>query len=352
MNNIVLTSQVQQDEITEQLSNVFDYAFEGTTTTHVTTFDAPDQFGIGLIVGPSGSGKSTLLSRFGAIQQNEWNPDMAICSHFANATDAIDRLSAVGLNTIPAWMRPYHALSTGEKFRADVALSLRDGAVIDEFTSTIDRTVAKACSVAINRFVKQSRMKNIVFASCHYDIIDWLQPDWVFDTNTGALIAGRGSERRPEIDLEVLPCSSKIWPLFSKHHYLDGSINKSARCWVALWSGNLVGFTSALAFPNGNMKNAWREHRTVIFPDYQGLGIGVRLSDAIGKMFIDSGCRYFSKTSHPRMGGYRNNSQLWMPTSKNGKSRADYNPLKVTKEDGHKMKHVHRICFSHEYVGC
>lgn len=347
----MLTSTVKTDEITRQLSQSFDYEFTGTSVFSAPEMpDVPEKFGIGLIVGPSGSGKSTLLKRFGIEADITWKLDTAICSHFANADEAQTKLAAVGLNSIPAWMRPYQVLSTGEKFRADLARRLVNGAVVDEFTSVVDRNVAKACSYALRRYCDQQGLSNMVFASCHYDIIEWLQPDWVFDTNTGQLV-GRGSERRPQIKLEVVPCSSEAWTIFSKHHYLNHNLNKSARCWMVTWNDTLVGFSSALAFPNGNMKNAWREHRTVVLPDYQGLGIGVRVSDAVAQMFKDCGCRYFSKTSHPRMGGYRESSSMWKPTSKNKKARKDYDPTKKTKEDGHKMKHANRICFSHEFIG-
>jgi energy-coupling factor transporter ATP-binding protein EcfA2 len=349
MNDLV--SKVSLDDVTDAISAMFDYEFTGVSRfTPPIMPEVPSKFGLGLIVGPSGSGKSTLLNRFGSERKHSWFPDLAVASHFVDADDAAERLSAVGLNSIPSWLRPYHVLSTGERFRADLARSLYHNAVIDEFTSVIDRNVAKACSVALRRYVDKKELRNIVLASCHYDIIEWLQPDWVFDTSTGHL-AGRGAVQRPRIELEVLPTSASIWPIFRPHHYLDGGINKSARCWIAVWNGVPIGFASALRFPNGNFNNGWREHRTVILPDYQGLGFGVRLSDAVAKIFVTDGCRYFSKTAHPRLGEYRNASPLWKPTSKNRKARADYNSSHGTKEDGHKHKHISRVCYSHEYIG-
>lgn len=348
----MINSTVKVDEITKKLSQSFDYEFTGTSQFDVPQMpNIPIKFGIGLIVGPSGSGKSTLLKQFGTEGIVTWHSDKAICSHFATAEEAQSRLSAVGLNSIPTWMRPYHVLSTGEKFRADLARRLSNNAVVDEFTSVVDRNVAKSCSYALRRYCDQQKLNGMVLASCHYDIIEWLQPDWVFDTNTGQLV-GRGFERRPEIKLEIIPCSSKAWAIFSKHHYLSHKINKSARCWLAVWNETPIGFSSALAYPSGTVKNAWREHRTVVLPDYQGLGLGVRISDAVAQMFKNQNCRYFSKTSHPRMGGYRELSPLWKPTSKNKKSRKDYYYSKTkTKEDGHKMQHAPRICYSHEFIG-
>lgn len=347
-----LVSEVLLDHVTDAISAMFDYEFDGKSKfTPPTMPEIPAQFGIGLIAGPSGSGKSTLLKQFGEERPAQWADHLSVASHFpGGAEDAAERLAAVGLNSIPTWLRPYRVLSTGEKFRADLAIRLCDGAVIDEFTSVVDRNVAKACSVALRRYVDKKAISNVVLASCHYDIVEWLQPDWVFDTNTGHL-AGRGSVQRPRIELEILPCTADIWPIFRPHHYLDGNINRSARCWVAIWEGVPIGFASALRFPNGNFNNGWREHRTVILPDYQGLGLGVRLSDAVAQVFIAEGYRYFSKTAHPRLGEYRNASALWKPTSKNKKARQDYSTSTRTKEDGHKHRHIDRVCYSHEYIG-
>ena len=146
----ILKSAVQQDEITKEISQAFDYEFNGETKFQVPYLpDLPSEFGIGLIVGASGSGKSTLLKKFGGEELIEWDENKAICSHFENAKVAQDKLSAVGFNSIPSWLRPYHVLSTGEKFRADLARRLKDGAIIDEFTSVVDRNVAKSCAYAI-----------------------------------------------------------------------------------------------------------------------------------------------------------------------------------------------------------
>lgn len=375
-----MKSYVKPDAITDELSRAFDYTFDGVTEFEPPVITALDRasyldgdFSIGLIVGPSGSGKSTILKDFGVEEQIDWSPDQAVCSHFKDAEDARERLSAVGFNTIPAWMRPYHLLSNGEQFRADLARRLKDGAVIDEYTSVVDRNVAKSCSYATRRYIDAKGLKKVIFATCHYDIVEWLQPDWVFDTATGQFTTRR-SLRRPEINMEIVPCSTKAWEMFSHHHYLSGDLNQSSRCYLALWNDIPVGFNAIISFPSGTVKNAWRGHRTVILPDFQGMGLGVRFSDAIGEILLAEGKRYFSKTAHPRLGGYRDASPKWRPTAYNGKDRKDYDRLV---EQGHltvprkgakqtpvpelkhnkkysydlMMKHKDRLCFAHEYVG-
>lgn len=348
---------VEQDEITKEISKSFDYEFNGESFFKVPKLPKlPDEFGIGLIVGPSGSGKSSLLSQFGKEECIEWDLNKAICSHFNNAQEAENRLSAVGFNSIPSWMRPYHVLSTGEKFRADLSRRLKNNAIIDEFTSVVDRTVAKSCSNAVRRYVDKENFKNIIIATCHYDIAEWLQPDWIFDTSTNRLIVGRGLVRRPKIELEILPCSIETWKMFCNHHYMSGNINKSSRCWIAIWEGKIVGFTATLPLPNGALKNAWREHRTVIMPDYQGLGLGVRLSDAIAEIHIQNNMKYYSKTAHKRLGEYRQSKPFWKATMHNMKDRNNSYSNSIKNNDNFYsndllQKHANRVCYCHEYIG-
>lgn len=355
-----MTCRVEQDDVTRSLSFSFDYQFNGLSFFSVPRFGpeyVPDAFSIGLIVGPSGSGKSTLISKFGTPSDIKWENCRAICSHFQNADDARERLSAVGLNSIPSWMRPYHVLSTGEKFRADLARRISDGAVVDEFTSVVDRAVAASCSNALRRYVDMKGIKRLVLASCHYDIVEWLRPDWWFDTAVHKLNCGRFL-RRTDIEIRIFPCDAKAWAMFRNHHYLSANLNHSSRCWLAVWREQPVGFSASLPFPTGTVKNGWREHRTVVIPEFQGLGIGTRLSDAVALLHVRQGLRYFSKTSHPTMGKYRDSSPLWRPTSKNHMNRLDYlitsnrhmsAPGIGKAENMH--KHANRICYSHEFTG-
>jgi ABC-type lipoprotein export system ATPase subunit/GNAT superfamily N-acetyltransferase len=347
---IKLKSVCDVDAITKEAVRAFDFEFDGTTVFESPRFSVPaEDFGIGLIVGASGSGKSTLLKALGGEDEIQWHRNRTVASHFASAADATERLCGVGLNSIPSWAKPFHVLSTGEKFRANLARALRDGACVDEFTSTVDRNVAAATSRAVSRLIRAKGIKRVVFASCHYDIIEWLEPDWVFDTTTGVFLPRGSLRRRPQIDLEIIPCGVEAWATFSAHHYLTGGINKSSRCWLAVWRNTPVAFMSAIAM--SAVPNAWRGHRTVVLPDYQGLGVGVRCSDAIAMMFKADGYRYYSKTAHPRMGEYRERSPLWKPTCKNRVIRKDYYSERVTKEDNYKNAHAERQCYSHEFIG-
>lgn len=352
-----LTSKVLLDEFTAHASKAFDYPFDGTTV-----FDGwqkppvPEEFSFGLIVGPSGSGKSTLLKEFGVDVTPKWNPEKAVVSHFKTPEEATERLTAVGFNSIPSWLRPYHCLSTGEKFRVDLARKLEHGAVIDEFTSVVNREVAKSASVAVSRFIKNKKLKNIVFASCHEDIEEWLNPEWVFNTSDGSYSIGRWLQR-PAIRLKIFRGTINQWEAFKHHHYLSKNVNNASNFYVGYWENKPIAFNATLYLPgkipplfDGDERPTYRASRTVILPDFQGLGIGVRFSDALGQIYLDQGLRFFSKTAHFRFGEYRQKVDWWRATSTNLKDRSKSRGNKSGKWD-HWHVDQKRICYSHEYIG-
>ena len=155
-------------------------------------------WGIGLIVGTSGSGKTSLGRQFfGEDKLHDlykgWDNtkpiiDCILPNGDFNQTTAA--LSSVGLGDVPSWLRPFNALSNGQQFRAGLARLVSeapDESVVDEFTSVIDRQIAKIGAMAFAKNWRKNKGKKVVLLSCHYDIVEWLQPDWVYDVNTKVL---------------------------------------------------------------------------------------------------------------------------------------------------------------------
>lgn len=319
---IVRESTVRKTPRVMQLEGIFDVPpSEKSAEQWTVDLQLPESWNVGLIVGASGSGKTTVARElFGnnIINGFEWSKDKSILDDFPkemSIKDICDLLSSVGFSSPPSWVRPFHVLSNGEQFRVNMARALvenKDIAVVDEFTSVVDRTVAQIGSAAIQKTVRKRNQKFIA-VSCHYDIAEWLEPDWIYQPATNEFAGGR-SLRRPEINLEVKRVHSSAWQLFRKHHYLNTSLNNSAVCFCAFWEGVPVAFTAVLHFPHPIRKNTKREHRTVCLPDYQGVGIGNAMSAYIGAMCKGLGWDFISSTSNPAMVKARAKSNLWKMT--------------------------------------
>jgi GNAT superfamily N-acetyltransferase len=167
----------------------------------------------------------------------------------------------------------------------------------------------------------------------------------VYDLNTNTIYSGRWLQR-PKITIKVYEGDHTAWEIFRKHHYLSGTLLGNSKCFLFFWKNLLVGFVATSTLPSGTVKKAYREHRLVVLPDYQGLGIGSTISEYTAKIMLSKGKRYFSRTSHYKMGEYRNKSDVWRPTSSNMTSAvAEQGTMKNwTSSDG-------RMCYSHEYIG-
>ena len=281
---------------------------------------------VGLVVGPSGSGKSSIgraLAGFVPHDVGGWPADAPIIEAIApgGAFDAATgALSAVGLGSVPSWLRPFHALSTGEQFRAGLARLLCDAperVVVDEFTSVVDRQIAK---VGAGAFAKAWRRGTgqVVLLSCHRDIIDWLEPDWVFDTASGAF--ARGSLwRRPRIDVQIWRTDWSLWPLFEPHHYLKLPRMICAQVYVATVAGAPVAHLAVS--PRFEIGNAVRACRMVVLPEWQGSGVGTRFLNAVCELQLRGRNRWRRKavtyfhTSHPGLAAALRRDPRWAQCS-------------------------------------
>jgi ABC-type dipeptide/oligopeptide/nickel transport system ATPase subunit len=150
-----------------------------------------DNWKIGIIVGRSGSGKTSISRQLfpdAYIRDFEYN-NKCVLDDFPQELETGEitkMLCSVGFASPPDWLKSYDCLSQGEKMRVDIARALclnRPLIVFDEFTSVVDREIAKVSAFAISKAVRRSS-KKFIAVTCHDDIIDWLQPDWVFCTDT------------------------------------------------------------------------------------------------------------------------------------------------------------------------
>jgi ABC-type glutathione transport system ATPase component len=194
---ITVTTPVVESPRVQQVRGLFDLPPEAVSRlewdVELPLHERP--WHVGLITGPSGCGKSTIARRLWPERlaaEGTWPEDASVLDRFPAALsikEITELLSAVGFSSPPAWLRPFRVLSTGQRFRVELALRLAaqpDLAVVDEFTSVVDRTVAQIGSAALARTVRR-RGQQFVAVTCHEDVIDWLQPDWVYYPGRGPL---------------------------------------------------------------------------------------------------------------------------------------------------------------------
>lgn len=167
------------------------------------------EWNVGLIVGGSGTGKSTIAK--------EVFPDAYTCGYEYTNNPIIDDMprskslkeiertfTSVGFASPPSWLKLYSVLSNGEKMRVDLARAILDDndlIVFDEFTSVVNREVAKTSSYAISKAVRKLG-KQFVAVACHKDITEWLEPDWIYDTDEKRFFSQRENSTVPKCNLK------------------------------------------------------------------------------------------------------------------------------------------------------
>jgi ABC-type transport system involved in cytochrome c biogenesis ATPase subunit/GNAT superfamily N-acetyltransferase len=330
--DINIESAIVQTPRIVQVSGAFDVPI--TERQHLEwKADLPIEdkpWNVGLIVGPSGAGKTTIMRHlWGEPEPIKWEAG-AIVDDFRDDID-IDSIAAVcqavGFNTIPAWMRPHHVLSNGEQFRVDLARRLieshaGDVIVIDEFSSVVDRQVAKIAAHAAQKWIRKTADRQLVAVTCHYDVIDWLQPDWTFDPSTREF-SWRSLQRRPGIPVEISPVRHDAWEMFSRFHYLTAELHRAARCFV-LFAGESrtpAAFAGLVHRPISNRKPGQPKSvigvsRIVTLPDWQGLGLAFVLLDALGSAYAARRLHMHGYPAHPALIRSMDRSPMWALTKR------------------------------------
>jgi ABC-type ATPase with predicted acetyltransferase domain len=181
------------------------------------------EWNVGLIVGGSGTGKSTIATDvFGNhFMQYDYKAEAVIddMPKEKGIKDITKAFTSVGFASPPSWLKPYSVLSNGEKMRVDLAnciLQEKEIIIFDEFTSVVNREVAKTGSYAISKAVRKLNKKFIAVA-CHSDIIDWLEPDWIYNTDEQRFFFALANTKDPKSNLKFTELGMKIKEKFGKY---------------------------------------------------------------------------------------------------------------------------------------
>lgn len=352
--DILSEIQIKRTPRVIQLEGIFDISQKDKSIFQFSAeVDLDQSYNIGLIVGPSGSGKTSIAKKYfsdNIIDHFNWSKDKCILDDFPKELGIKDLsllLSSIGFSSPPSWLRPFHVLSNGEQFRVNIARSLAENKdklfVIDEFTSVVDRQVAQVACHSIQKSIRKNNQQFIAL-SCHYDIVDWLQPDWILNTETREFVR-RSPRRKPDTNITIRKVHHSMWNLFKEHHYLTADLNNSAHCYCAFIGDRPIAFDAWLPMFGHNIGKAKRSHRTVCLPDFQGIGIGYGLFRYMAAAYKTLGYRCFSATAHPAEVKKRISSGEWK-INRHGKS---------TTMDGGKLKQktraTNRLITTSQYIG-
>ena len=295
----------------------------------IDNVDLSGDWNIGVVVGPSGSGKTSIGRQiFGENKIYDytqgWSPDKPIIDDIApngDFNEVTAALANVGLGSVPSWLRPFRVLSNGEQFRAGLAKIVcekPDEIVIDEFTSVIDRQIARIGSQAFQKAWRRGNPKGkVVLLTPHYDILDWIQPDWVIDTKTKTFVRGL-LRQRPKINLDIWQVDKSYWKFYKPHYYLDLPEPVAAMHFIGTVDGELA--CHIVVAPRFEV-HGYRATRLVTMPEWQGAGVGSKFLNFIAQYHLDGNGRgghkyvtYFH-TSHPQLCAYLRHSQKWVQVS-------------------------------------
>lgn len=218
-----------------------------------------------LLTGPSGSGESSVLAaiagqcdpanpnrtgnqtgRMVSVQDIRFRDDCAIIDQIAPNgpfADAAAILTACGLGEAGLWLRPYVALSEGERFRARLArmISLQAGAagrnekgdrgatgcsvlLCDEFCAGLHRRAARAIAFNLRKLATR-RGLCFVLATSADDLTFDLDPDTIVRFSSGG--SCEVSERTPlkkgvpsiRRELRIEPGCKRDYEAFAGMHY-------------------------------------------------------------------------------------------------------------------------------------
>jgi len=307
--DVVVETKISTTTRARQICSMFDVPAEEKSRINWkgdVPIDERD-WSVGLIVGPSGCGKSTLAADLFGEElryKPKWQEKSVVDDFSAELSleDITRACSSVGFNTVPAWLRPYAVLSNGERFRVDLARRLLEGGrrvCVDEFTSVVDRQVAKIGSHAVQKFVRRTD-KQFVAVSCHYDIVDWLQPDWILEPAT-MTFTWRSVQPRPSVEVEIKKCERSLWRLFAPYHYMTAALSSAAQCYAAYIEGRPAAFAGVIHFPHPKARDIKRVSRLVTLPDWQGLGLAFALVDVVAGAYKAAGYRLRTYPAHPAL---------------------------------------------------
>lgn len=355
--DLTLSSDVHDSFRCRKAANSLDINIDAKSVHHFQVeADLETDYNIGVIVGASGSGKSTLAQHIWGKHcfDTMLKTDLPVIDQFDKKysyDDCARMLTGIGLSSVPCWIRPAYTLSNGQKCRAEIALQLsrtdRGVNAIDEWTSVVDRTVAKVMSHCIQKHARKMK-KRIVLLTCHYDVLDWLNPDWVIDCNkqqyTDRRCLQRTFKRKEKLKFDIRDIGRRSWKYFAKYHYLTEKLPGGHIELFGLFHGHdQIGFQCFAnyvpyrkAHKIRGIKKQMHSNRAVIHPDYCGFGLSMKMINATSQIMFDRGYDVRAKCSSIPIIKLRQRETCWQTINVERNHKVVFG-VNMTRDSGFRM---------------
>ena len=140
--------------------------------------------------------------------------------------------------------------------------------------------------------------------SCHYDVVEWLNPDWIIDCNkqeyTDRRLLWQDFKREEQLNFQIKQITKESWSYFRKYHYLSEKLHGGDNHFYGLFKNeNQIGF---LCFSNyvphrKGTKKIYHFNRLVIHPDFSGFGLGISFINKTSEIMKKKDFRIMGKFS-------------------------------------------------------
>ncbi len=236
-----------------QVMDHFGIGFE--TGRHVIAdgFDLPVRDGdVVCFTGASGSGKSSLMRAVakqlsGVLNVDDLTlPDRILVEAIdLPVEESLPLLSSCGLGEAHLLLRTLAELSDGQRYRFRIALAVSRKPrwiVADEFSATLDRTLANVIAFNVRRIADRTGI-GFLLATTHEDIIPDLAPSLHVQCRLDGDIAWTrhdGKKKRTLRllgELDITAATKTDWPYFARWHYRSHHIGFT-KFLTLLWHGD------------------------------------------------------------------------------------------------------------------